>query len=739
MAPVGLLLILLFLTNSSFGQLTSRQKRNLDAFARLYGYVRYFYPSDEVNKLNMARFAASGSLKMLAVKDDGELVNTMNNLFQPIAPAIKIYLSDHPVSFNINSITPSDTTLYNEIYWQHLGINSYNGKDSTFISERVNRQDKPSEINPFNYSLSDTLNLSPFIGKRFSVILLAKTTKMQLGAPKIRIEPWRDDLNNTKGVFSIDSTSGNIVSALQKKFTFSGIIDQDHPYVTWKIAGDASVPISIDSIRLIIEDNKKSVQVVFKGSPYTDKHPARPIAVYQLKLQRIDEPVIYYQTSLKMGDVIKKEIVPGISVNVPLCLYGNNDHTFPKAAIPDITLLETNMYNTVKKDKDGRVIDSGNELDIRLANIIMSWTVINNSYPYWSRASKTPLEILNHGLDMAMTDKTNFDFLATLKEMYKPLNDGLFQAFLNDPGISYNNFFAPVSLDKIHGNIIIASLADSTLSAKVSPGDVVISIDSKPATQLFQTAMQTTSGAIQWRTWQALQSLTARPENKMIELTVNHGGKNEKVRVLCDRFGVFDGRIFVNRNEKSSTWASPDIYYLNMANDSIPGHIKELQSAKAVIIDLRNDNLSHDNKLFNYFAKSDQHISLLSCPEIDYPDYQNVRYKTEYIHIKPQCPFTKQRLYFIIDASTKGVLEELAWYIKRYKLGKLIGRKTSGTFTGANTFAVLGDYQLSFTGLKVISSAGNKTEGGIVPDVMVKSMLNYNPIKAAIANAKKHM
>ena len=734
---LSLIVILTILSNSSFGQLTPRQERNLDAFANLYGYVRFFHPSDEANNINLARFAESGSLKMLAVKDDDGLIKTLKELFLPIAPTIKVYPTNQPETFIISSLTPPDTGLYNKIYWQNLGISSSYSKDKNFISERVNRLDKSTEKSSFSYPISDTLDLSRFAGKRLTVTFLARTSLTKWGYQKLKVGAWHDNLYNTKDVFYLSSEGGNLIGPTQRKITFSGIIDKNHPYITWKISGAGFLAMSIDSVALFIDDENKNVHVPFKGSPYTIIHPPAPVAIYDLRINNTGEASNLYPSSHKIGDVIKKEIVPDISVIVPTCLYGNQDHTFPKVAAQDITRLESDMYNTVHKDKDGNVIDSGDELDIRMANVIMSWVVINNSYPYWSRASKTPLEVLNYGFNKAFTDKTNLDFLNSLKEMYKPLNDGLFQVFLNDSHLAYNNFFTPVSLGEINGKIIVSTISDSTISSKISAGDVVIAIDHQPATALLKRTGQLLSGSVQWKTWRALQSLMARPENSIIHLTISHNGKNEDVSLKCDQFGMFNGQLFVSRNDRPSKWASPGIYYLNLANDDIPDQIKELKSAKAVIIDLRNDNLTQDTSLFSYFAKTNGNVRLLSNPEIDYPDHQSMRYKPMDIYLRAQSPFTTQHLYFITDASTTGILEDLALYVRKYKLGKIIGSKTSGTYTGANTFHVLGDYQLSFSGLKLIPYRNFKAEDGIMPDVIVNTPIADRPIETAIAIAKK--
>ncbi|RYE23975.1 MAG: hypothetical protein EOP45_06320 [Sphingobacteriaceae bacterium] len=737
--PLCLLLILGVLSEASFAQLTSRQERNLDAFANLYGYVRYFHPSDEASNINQARFAAASSLKMLSVKDDAGLIKTLKDLFSPIAPTIKIFPTRQPAVFNVSSLTPRDANENKKIYWQHLGISLYRVKGKPyFISERVNRPEKPYAAQLFTYPFTDTLDLSHFAGKKFTVTFLARANQTQRGYQKIKIEAGRDSSHNVKGVFAANGSRNNLIGPEQKKFSFSGIIDPNHTYINWRIVGDAFQAMSIDKVELTVNDGNKNVSVSLKDSPYTVKYLSKPVTAYELKFEKVEAPTVYYPASLKMDAIIRKEIVPGIAVIVPQCLYGDAQHTFPQVAARDITALETDMYNTVHKDKDGNVIDSGNELDIRLANVIMSWNVINHSYPYWARASKTPIEVLNDGLNRAMTDKISLDFLKSLKEIYRPLNDGLFGAFLNAPGIVYNNFFAQVSLGEMNEEIIIASVTDTALAAKIAPGDVVIAIDHKPASKAFKNNRQQFSGSTQRKTFLALQALTAGPENGTVLLTVYHNGKKEDVSLVCEEFGVFNGQQFVRRSQKQSTWAgTPGVYYLNLANDSISAHVKELRLAKAVIFDLRNDNLTHDNTLFSYFAKASGRFSLLGIPEIDKPGHQYIRYKPVNITQKPQSPFTTQQLYFITDASTTGVLEELALYAKKYKLGKLIGNKTGGVYTGANTFAVLGDYQLSFSGLKVISADSFKAEDGIIPDVIVNTPIADKPIETAIAIAKK--
>src|SRR5271157_3427529 len=73
---------------------------NLRAFARLYGYVRFFHPSDEASAIDWDRFAILGSRKAKEAQSPAELRAVLDDLFHPIAPAIQWYgASEAPCPF----------------------------------------------------------------------------------------------------------------------------------------------------------------------------------------------------------------------------------------------------------------------------------------------------------------------------------------------------------------------------------------------------------------------------------------------------------------------------------------------------------------------------------------------------------------------------------------------------------------------------------------------------------------
>ncbi|BFH17338.1 hypothetical protein WJ0W_002242 [Paenibacillus melissococcoides] len=68
----------------------NQELRNVQAFAKLYGYVRFFHPSDENTQIDWNRFAIYGVGKVRAAKTTDELTTTLQELFYPIAPTMNL-------------------------------------------------------------------------------------------------------------------------------------------------------------------------------------------------------------------------------------------------------------------------------------------------------------------------------------------------------------------------------------------------------------------------------------------------------------------------------------------------------------------------------------------------------------------------------------------------------------------------------------------------------------------------
>lgn len=115
-------------------EVTQEQKiNNLKAFSKIYGYVRYFHPSDEASELEWDRFAIYGVQEVKGARDNEELKKRLEELFLPIAPTLSLYLEVEAPKKS-NSIKQKDGML---IAWQYLGLNPDNDVNSVYKSKRV--------------------------------------------------------------------------------------------------------------------------------------------------------------------------------------------------------------------------------------------------------------------------------------------------------------------------------------------------------------------------------------------------------------------------------------------------------------------------------------------------------------------------------------------------------------------------------------------------------------------------
>ncbi|NIV32351.1 MAG: peptidase S41, partial [Anaerolineae bacterium] len=64
---------------------------NLEAFARLYGYMRYFHPSDEAAGLNWERVAINGVAATKGAMDAEDLAQKLQAFFQPSAATLRVF------------------------------------------------------------------------------------------------------------------------------------------------------------------------------------------------------------------------------------------------------------------------------------------------------------------------------------------------------------------------------------------------------------------------------------------------------------------------------------------------------------------------------------------------------------------------------------------------------------------------------------------------------------------------
>jgi C-terminal processing protease CtpA/Prc len=123
--------------------ISNRGMDNLVAFARLFGYVRYFHPSDEAASANWLDIASDGVRRIENSRTPEELAHRLNELFQPLAPTVRVFLDGHPVAVPSMLERPPDASV-RVMHWKHRGAPAPFTTDPTYVSKRID--EKPEEL-----------------------------------------------------------------------------------------------------------------------------------------------------------------------------------------------------------------------------------------------------------------------------------------------------------------------------------------------------------------------------------------------------------------------------------------------------------------------------------------------------------------------------------------------------------------------------------------------------------------
>ncbi len=107
--------------------------RNLTAFGKLYGIVRFFHPSDEAAATDWNRFAIESVRKVEGANSPADLAAALQSVFEPIAPTIRVFTGADPKP--PGALSPAGGVEV--IRWHNQGFGQGQVQSNVYHSERV--------------------------------------------------------------------------------------------------------------------------------------------------------------------------------------------------------------------------------------------------------------------------------------------------------------------------------------------------------------------------------------------------------------------------------------------------------------------------------------------------------------------------------------------------------------------------------------------------------------------------
>ncbi len=730
----SLFLSVFFTVSTGCSNKLERSIKNIEAFTRLYGYVKYFYPGDEAAAMDWDRFAIYGVKRVENARDTGELKNVLEELFLPVAPALVIHESNKKTEFSIAGITPPNKEGMKLVAWQHQGV-GLGSASHLYKSARINKKTIIRSTHTFG-TIGKKIDAVPYRGKE---IKMKAAVKVEEGRGQLWL---RVDIAAGKFGFFDNMADRPIESNQWNHYEIIGTVDKDAKYVVFgcMLMGDGQ--LWVDDFQMYVKENEANDQ----WTPVTIKNPdfekdtegeapkewetESPNYSFQVtstsaanggksvhiksQTTTITGPLPDFQSKPEIGEYIAKELGPGLSCIMPIALYGTDEYTYPQSAQKDLDQLQA----AIKKEVPGQF--TGDNLYVRLADIAITWNIFQHFFPYFDVVKTDWNASLTMALKDAYRDKTALDFLQTMRKFTADLEDCHIRVHLK--GDKSSDYSAPVLWDWIENQLVITDIYDQTIT-NIHIGDVVVEINGVTAKEARENEEQYISAATEgWKRYRSLNALLSGEKDAEFHLKIKRDGKtfDETLHASLSMREYYNlsRKDIVNRKEIEA-----GIHYLNLdaiSMDEINKLMPELEKAKAIICDLRGYPKGNHG-LINHLLKEKEDSKWMFVPQIIYPDYEKVTYKEFGWQMQPVEPALTAKVVFITNGRAISYAESVMGYIEDFQLATIVGQPTAGTNGNVNSFTLPGVYTITWTGMRVLKHDGSPHHGvGIIPHVLVE-------------------
>lgn len=713
---------------------------NYEAFSKLYGYVKYFYPGDEVVDIDWNKFAYHGAKIVKGAENNEALVQILNDLFLPIAPGLTVYLKDNKPE-KLNFITGDIDKNAEPVFWQHLGLGDMQAV-KPFQSIRVNSLNEIPVSDKGYATAYQDIDANNLKGK---IVKFSASIKTNLNGCGNHVQLFVKTIskNGQVGVYN-DMKYNPIKSKEWKRFEILSNIDELAEKVCIGLVFNGLGSVYVDDIEMLVQDGENWTKVdLIKnagfealdenqnpknwicndlGYNYTlssdEKTEGSMSLMMESVLDKRTEPL--FANTLTAGEIIEKNITENIMINMPISL--------PKSYKPAQSNEEA--YNILKADLDNIDFDNvkGNDEYLRIANTLIMWNVINHFYPYNDNLNIDWDKQLISSLKEAIDNKNKKDFFYTLQHMLEKLNDGGisvdYKTLKDVAGL-------PVKVVMVDNNVVVSASEDDMIKI----GDIIVSMDDIEAKKVLENESNYISGTPQWKQQKALEQFTNAYVGAVAKIEIKREDSVFTIEVARKYIGK------VKDNKLLPFDIIENMAYINLCKvsiENIKANISKIEKSKGIIVDLRG-KMMRDNLLFiNHLV--DKKIDAIEwlIPQILYPDFEKLAgWNNAYTWtIEPAQPRLNKPVVFLIDANTIGLSQCVAQIVQSEKIGTLVGKSTSGVTGYENQVFLPGGYKVLFTGAKTNSEKYNQA---VNPDKEV--IFNIENIKmqkdAYIDEAKK--
>jgi C-terminal processing protease CtpA/Prc len=703
--------------------LTERGLDNLVAFARLFGVVRFFHPSDEAAAADWTSIVRAGVQRAEGAADPTELARALEETFRPVAPTVQVWPAGRKPPLPVALRKPAGPAR--AVAWRHLGLGpGPGGRPSIYRSLRVDDQGgsfaEPARV-------EQVIDAGAFRGKkiRFRTALRAELPPGHHARLDLRI-----DSAEGKKLFEDEMADRPLGAQTWGYVDLTADVPEDAESILLGVILDRQGKVWIDDAVLGIVDGKTTDSEQVDNPSFEQGEPGFQPDGWSLPgeaeaagwsfTQSADHPNSGRFSGLlasadpkslvqtRPGEPWTADLGAGVTASVPLALWADAAGTLPHsgAEVPPPS-------------------PSGDARAARLADVVLAWNVFQHFYPYFDVVQTDWPGALRTALREAAVAPNAAAFNDTLKRLVAALHDGHGVAASMTPAELRT---PPLDWSWIEDQLVVTWAAPES---GLHPGDAILRLDGKPAREAIEAAEALVSGATpRWRRFRTVASLPYGAPESELKLEVQPPGDPDAPArtVTLRRTLPLRGPESVTEREQKGrpekiAEVRPGIFYVDLSrvtNGDFLAAVDELAAARGVVFDLRGYPNAISPLFLQHLTDRPLHSAQWQIPVITRPDRQGIAWLRSHWTLPPRAPRLACKIAFLTGPGAISYAESCLGIVEAYKLGALVGGPTAGTNGNINFFVLPGGYQLVWTGMRVVKNDGSPHHGvGIQPTVPI--------------------
>lgn len=704
---------------------------NLSAFARLYGVVRWFHPSDVAASSDWDQLAVDGAHLVADAGDCRALRTRLTDLFLRVAPTMQLAAAGEVFRDEQTSHMAS-TAGVEMVAWEHEGYGETTMVTGIYASKRRNRPRAVVVRGASIMALSQSFDAAAYRGR--PVRLRGKVRAANHGKARLWLRVDRDE----KTMFFDNMLRRPVTSGTWTDVELVGRVASDASRIALGVLVFEAGTSWYDSLDLAVQDASGTWQRI--DLPDGDFEEATPLEYWQPGIGRSGPPASIdgwvvtldrvgaasgaaslrvepatrassdelFQEAPRTGEAVDVELGCGLRARVPISLYSRAGHTIGDEA--------SQPYRRASTASTASAVGRGFDVLSAAADVIIVWNVLQHFWPYWNLVPIDWNAELPVALADALANRDIDDHVVTLQRLSAAAPDG--HATTHCSG-ERKLAPPPFALDEVEGSVVVTASEDKALER----GDVLLSLDGEAALHALRRAEEEISGSPQWRRVGALKQLGYGAAGSNIQLVIRRGESELAITVPRQEHVVSP-----KPTHAAVERLDDGVYYVDLSRASmaeIEAAMAELAVAPGVVFDLRGYPNGNHRLLSHLLAVADN-AKWDAAPHIirPYSAASPSAWSWDGWNLSVAEPHIVGRVAFLIGPRAYSYSESIIGLVEHYHLGTLIGGITAGVNGETAQISTPMGCDTTFTGRLVTKLDGSRHYlVGFSPTIAVASTI----------------